>query len=56
MSKNKKPPKRPRDVNVLGKMVVDMATGQIPRDDLHMLGDGEYPGKVTITAGPKSKE
>ena len=29
-----KKPKRPRDSNQLAKMVVDMATGQAPRDDL----------------------
>lgn len=27
-------PKRPRDVNQLAKMVVDMTTGQIPNDSL----------------------
>jgi hypothetical protein len=27
-----KHPKRPRDPNVLAKLIVDMATGEVPRD------------------------
>ena len=33
-----KRPKRPTDMNQLGKLVVDMATGQVPKD---------YPDRVS---------
>lgn len=36
-----KRPKRPTDMNQLGKLVVDMATGQVPKD---------YPDRVAEKA------
>ena len=41
----KRPRKRPTDMNQLGKLVVDMATGQVPKD---------YPDGVAEKAEEKA--
>lgn len=38
--------KRPRDPNQLAKMIVDMATGEIPPDA--KAGDGKNPAAVAL--------
>lgn len=39
-------PKRPRDGNQLAKLVVDMATGQVPNDKDEILNPPEPSGRV----------
>jgi hypothetical protein len=41
--------RRPRDPNQLAKLIVDMATGQAPRDDeLPARHDGKNPAAVAL--------
>ncbi|MCW5889081.1 MAG: histone H1 [bacterium] len=46
--KAKKPARRPRDPNQLAKLIVDMATGEAPRDDLAPRDDGKNPAAVAL--------
>ena len=39
-------PKRPRDGNQLAKLVVDMATGQVPNDKDEILNPPEPAGRT----------
>ena len=41
-----KKPKRPRDTNQLGKLIVDMATGDAPADTV--TEDGKNPAAVAL--------
>lgn len=41
------PPNRPRDGNQLAKLVVDMATGQIPNDKDEILNPPEPSGHAS---------
>ena len=44
-----KHPKRPRDVNQLAKMILDIATGEKPdRDRWMFFGRERHPSKLTV--------
>jgi hypothetical protein len=47
-----KRPRRPRDPNVLAKLIVDMATGNAPKDQLGKQSEGKRKGGL---AGGKAR-
>ncbi|MDE2739959.1 MAG: hypothetical protein OXI58_00065 [Gemmatimonadota bacterium] len=50
-----KRPKRPTDMNQLGKLVVDMATGQVPKDYPETVAeDADFKGNKSCVTREKS--
>ena len=41
-------PRRPRDPNQLAKLIVDIATGQAPRDEGRATDEGKNPHAVAL--------
>lgn len=54
----RKHPKRPRDPNQLGKLIVDMATGEIPKDSVNDSDKNPHAvalGKLGGSKGGKAR-